>query len=102
MWIITKDKLRRFWEVHKPARSPLEDWYRVANKAKWEHINHVRRVFPSADAVEVKSGRTATVFNISWNNYRLIASIHYNRGKIFILDVLTHAEYSKGAWKEKY
>jgi len=102
MWVITKDRLRRFWEVHKPARSQLEDWYRVADKAKWETINDVRRVFPSVDAVKVKSGRTATVFNIGGNKYRLITSIHYNKGKIFILDIITHAEYSKETWKEKH
>lgn len=102
MWIVTKDKLRRFWEAHEPARSQLEDWYRMVDKAKWEHINDVRRVFPSADAVKVKSGRTVTVFNIGGNKYRLITSIHYNRRKIFILDVLTHAEYGKDNWREKY
>jgi mRNA interferase HigB len=74
----------------------------MVDKAKWEHINDVRRVFPSADAVKVKSGRTVTVFNIGGNKYRLITSIHYNRRKIFILDVLTHAEYGKDNWREKY
>jgi mRNA interferase HigB len=102
MWVVTKDRLRRFWEIHGPARSPLEDWYRVADKAKWENMSDVRRVFPTADAVKVKSGRTATVFNIGGNKYRLIASIHYNRGKVFILHILTHAEYTKDTWKEKY
>jgi mRNA interferase HigB len=65
-------------------------------------MSDVRRVFPTADAVKVKSGRTATVFNIGGNKYRLIASIHYNRGKVFILHILTHAEYTKDTWKEKY
>jgi mRNA interferase HigB len=40
-----------------------------------------------------------TVFNISGNNYRLIAAIHYNRGKIYIRHILTHAEYDFGKWK---
>ncbi len=74
----------------------------MVEKAKWDHINDVRRIFPSADAVKVKSGRTATVFNIGGNKYRLITAIHYNKKKIFILDILNHADYSKGSWKEKY
>jgi HigB_toxin, RelE-like toxic component of a toxin-antitoxin system len=37
--------------------------------------------------------------NISGNNYRLIAAIHYNRRKIYIRNVLTHAEYDLGIWK---
>jgi mRNA interferase HigB len=30
----------------------------------------------------------------------LIASIHFNRQKVYIRHVLTHAEYSKERWKE--
>ncbi len=39
------------------------------------------------------------VFNIGGNKYRLIASIHFNRGKVYIRRVLTHSEYDKGDWK---
>jgi mRNA interferase HigB len=48
----------------------------------------------------VKSGNTATVFNIVGNRYRLITAIHYNRQMIFLMMVLTHAEYSTDKWKE--
>jgi mRNA interferase HigB len=30
----------------------------------------------------------------------LIAAVHYNRRKIYIRHVLTHAEYDRGKWKE--
>jgi mRNA interferase HigB len=39
------------------------------------------------------------VFNISGNKYRLITSIHFNRRKVYVRSVLTHAEYNRGAWK---
>ena len=51
--------------------------------------------YPHADQV----GKF-TVFNIGGNKYRLIAVIHYNRGKVFVRHVLTHAEYDEGNWKE--
>lgn len=41
------------------------------------------------------------MFNIGGNKYRLIAAIHYNRGKIYVRNVLTHAVYDRGGWKEK-
>jgi mRNA interferase HigB len=41
-----------------------------------------------------------TVFDIGGHKYRLIASIHYNTGKVYVRDVLTHAEYDKGGWKK--
>jgi Uncharacterized protein conserved in bacteria len=38
-------------------------------------------------------------FNIGGNKYRLIASIHFNRNKIYIRHILSHAEYDQGDWK---
>jgi mRNA interferase HigB len=40
------------------------------------------------------------VFNIGGNKYRLIAAVHFNRRKVYVRHVLTHAEYDKGKWKE--
>jgi mRNA interferase HigB len=47
----------------------------------------LRTLFPSADQVG-----NLTVFNIGGNKARLIAAIHYNRHRIYIRAVLTHAE----------
>ncbi len=41
-----------------------------------------------------------TVFNIGGNKVRLIAALQYNRGKVYLRAILTHAEYNAGAWKE--
>jgi mRNA interferase HigB len=48
----------------------------------------------------VDSVGNKTVFNIGGNKYRLIASIHFNRKKVYIRRILTHVEYDKGAWKQ--
>jgi len=40
------------------------------------------------------------VFNIKGNDYRLIVAIRYDTGIIYIKDLLTHADYDKGAWKD--
>ncbi len=53
-------------------------------------------MFPHADQVG-----GLTVFNIGGNKARLVAAIHYNRRKVYIRAVLTHAEYDAGKWKEK-
>jgi len=57
-------------------------------------------VFRSADEVKVASHRTVVVFNIAGNPYRWVAAIHYNLGKVFVLMLLTHAQYGKGRWKD--
>jgi mRNA interferase HigB len=55
----------------------------------------LRAIFPSADQVDKLS-----VFNIGGNKVRLIAAIHYNRNRIYVRSVLTHAEYDEQSWKE--
>ncbi len=66
-------------------------WQVVVKTAQWRNLVEVRKVFPSADAVKVVSGRQVTIFNIGGNKYRLICGIHYNRGIIFMLRFMTHA-----------
>lgn len=59
----------------------------------------MRQQYSHADAVETASG-TRTVFNIKGNDYRLIVGINYRASRIYIKDLLTHAEYDRGRWKE--
>lgn len=111
MRIIKKNKLHDFFREHRQGTAPLLRWYEVAKKAHWKKFADVRETFPSADAVPVESGRTAVVFNIKQNDYRLITAVHYERtvrdgsaerllkGKIFLFFFLTHAEYDKQIWK---
>ena len=61
----------------------------------FSNFAELRAVFPTADQV----GKL-TVFNIGGNKVRLITAIHYNRRKIYLRAVLTHAEYDEGRWKE--
>lgn len=82
-------------EEHGDIGVPLDAWYRIAKKAEWKNLMEVRREMPSADAV----GKFM-VFNIKGNAYRLVSEINYRTGRSFLRHVLTHAEYSKGAWKE--
>jgi len=99
MNIISRKRIRDFAARHPDAGTGLELWYRVTRAARWVNIRDVRLVFPAADAVAVKSGNTVTVFNIGGNKYRLVAAIHYNAGRVYVLRILTHTEYDKGAWK---
>ncbi len=62
----------------------------------------MRMTFPHADAAVVRSGNTVTIFNIGGNEFRLIVSIKYKWGVIYIRDFLTHAQYSRNAWKKKH
>ena len=95
MHIISRKALREFWESHPDAESPLMRWYKIVSKTDFKDFVELRKTFPTADLVN-----NLVVFNIGGNNYRLITSIHFNRGKLYIRDILTHAEYDKGNWKK--
>src|SRR5947207_11016658 len=100
MRVITRKRIREFAGRHRDAAEPLQQWFRLVRAAEWKNLHDVRRVYPHADAVTVASGNTVTVFNICGNKYRLIAAIHYNRQRVYVLRLLRHAEYSKGFWKD--
>jgi mRNA interferase HigB len=95
MHIITRKRLNEFAEKHPDDKISLLRWYKLMQKATPQSFAELRATFPTADKV----GKL-TVFNIGGNNLRLIAAIHYNRQKVYIRAVLTHAEYDQGKWKE--
>ncbi len=95
MHVISKKKLREFWEKHPNAEPNLQSWYKITNKANWQNFAQLRRAFSSADLV----GKF-TVFNISGNKYRLITLVDYQYQEVYIRHVLTHAEYDKENWKK--
>ena len=83
------------------ARKWIENWCSIAKEVQWRNIQEVRATYPSADTVAVDSGSKVVVFNVSGNDFRLIVAIHYNRGIVYTLRFLTHAEYSKDKWKRE-
>jgi mRNA interferase HigB len=95
MHIISKKKLREFWAENLKSKLPLEAWHQIARKANWRNFGEVKATFASADRV----GRFV-VFDIGGNKFRLIAAIHFNRGKLYVRHVLTHADYDTGKWKQ--
>ena len=101
MRIIGESSLKAWARRYPDAATWLKNWARVVQGAEWENLSEVRTSYPHADGVKVKSGRDATVFNVAGNKYRLITAIHYNRGVIFTMMFLTHAEYSKDSWKDR-
>src|SRR5436190_12933033 len=100
MRIIKPARLREFAATFPQAASALERWLKLVESANWASLVDIRRVFRSADEVKVASGRVVVIFNIKGNDLRLITAIHYNRRKVFVMLLLTHAEYSRNRWKE--
>ena len=96
MDVISKRKLRVFYENNAQAKLPLTEWYYKMRESKAENIHQLRALFNSVDSVN-----RYTIFNIGGNNYRLITAIHYNFERCYIRACWTHAEYSKKSNQDK-
>jgi mRNA interferase HigB len=95
MHLISKKALREFWRRHPESEPSLSRWFKIVDSSNFETLDELRATFPSADRVG-----SLVVFNVGGNNYRVVTSVHFNRGKIYIRHVLTHREYDRGRWKE--
>ena len=95
MHIITRKRLNEFAAKYPNAEPGLAHWYRTLRPATVHSFMELRALFPSADHV----GKL-TVFNIGGNTARLIAAIHYNRQRVYVRAILTHADYDEDKWKE--
>jgi mRNA interferase HigB len=86
---------------HLKAARYLETWRKVVRAAGWLSLPDLRRTYPSADTVRVKSGRQVIVFNVCGNDFRLIVAMHFDRQIVYTLRFMTHVEYSKEKWKDR-
>jgi len=94
MYVISRKALRLFWERHPGSKAALVRWHQIVSRTDFTSFAALRKTFPNADKVD-----DLVVFNIGGNKYRLIAAVHFNRGKVYVRHVLTHHEYDQGAWK---
>jgi mRNA interferase HigB len=97
--VIARRTLKEAARKHSGISTGLDTWFQIAKRASWKSLEDIRKTYPKADGVGVGK-RTYIVFDIGGNKFRLIVKIEYAYRKIFVKHVLTHAEYSKGEWKQ--
>ena len=91
MHIVAVKTLRSFWENHPDAEQPLLAWHSMAKHAEWRTPADIKADYRSASSV----GNSRVVFNIKGNQVRLIVLVEYQKGRLFIRFVGTHAEYDR-------
>jgi mRNA interferase HigB len=104
MNVISRRKLRVFYEARGDRRrhaQAFEDWFKLARKASWHSFQDAKALFGQTDvARDTASRRTATIFDIRGNKYRIITLIDYVRQTVLIMYVLDHEEYDRNKWKD--
>lgn len=101
MHILSWGKIREFIDRHQEGHVSMKTWFDCLASRQYKDFNDLRSVFPSVDRVRLKSGQERYVFNVAGNKYRVICSIHFNRSKVYVRFVLTHAEYDRETWKNE-
>lgn len=93
MWVISRKKLKDFWETppYEDSEEQLKAWYSEVNKEEWNNPNDIKAKYRSASIV----GNNRVVFNICGNKYRIIVAIHYEAHIVKIRFIGTHKQYNK-------
>lgn len=91
MRILSLQTIKSFYEQPAcgEAKIPLTAWYGFVLKASWSSPAEVKADFGTASML--RNGRVA--FNIAGNKYRLVTSINYPHGILFIKFIGTHKQY---------
>lgn len=94
MHVITKKRIIEAKNKYPNCASALDGWYAVVNKNHFFNFAELKQTFNSVDKVNNKY-----VFDIGGNKLRLIASIHFDRQKLYIRAILDHKEYDAEMWR---
>jgi mRNA interferase HigB len=89
--IVSRKKLRNFWEKYPESEETLKTWYKVAMKADWTSSNNIKSQYRNASIV----GNNKVVFNICGNKYRLIVKFNYEMQWAWIRFIGTHSDYDR-------
>ena len=90
MRVISRKKMRQFWENHPEARQSLQAWYADLKHANWKKPSDIKSVYQTASFIS----NNRVVFNIKGNKYRIVVVIEYLFGIVFIRYIGTHQEYN--------
>ena len=89
MQVVALRTLKRFWERHPQAETPLRTWHSLVSQAEWTGPTSIRAQFRSADFV----ADNRVIFDIGGNKFRLVAHVSYEYKAVLVKFVGTHNEY---------
>ena len=96
MRVISKMALRDFWTLHPESKSILEAWFGKATRCDAVSFPELGQTFNGADYVD-----GYTIFDVGGNRYRIASAILYDKQRIYVRAVMSHAEYDRSNWRKK-
>jgi len=89
MRIIAVSYLRSFWGKYPDAEQHLKSWVDEVKKANWSQPAEIKEQYRSASILKNRR----VVFNIKGNDYRLVVSVAYRVGIVYVKFIGTHRQY---------
>jgi mRNA interferase HigB len=96
MRVISKKPIREFWQCHPESKSALEEWFHKVSQLSAKSFVELRNTFNSADYVD-----GYTVFDVGGNKYRIASVVHYDKQRLYVRQMMTHAEYDRNNWRKR-
>jgi mRNA interferase HigB len=97
MRIVARRTLREFVQSlagHKDQRAlkgALDAWFDEVRKARWSNTADVKRRYATASVISSER----IVFNIKGNDYRLVVSVDFEKGIVWIKWLGNHRDYDR-------
>jgi mRNA interferase HigB len=89
MRIIAVSHLRSFWGEYPDAEQHLKSWVDEVKRANWSQPADIKKHYRSASILKNRR----VVFNIKGNDYRLVVSVAYRVGIVYVKFVGPHRRY---------
>jgi mRNA interferase HigB len=97
MRIIARRTLRTFVDKlagrkdQRAIGAAIDAWYAEVSRASWRNSGDVKRLYATASII----GADRVIFNVKGNDYRLVVSVDYGKGAVWIKWIGTHKEYDR-------
>jgi mRNA interferase HigB len=88
MRIIGQSRLIECWERLPALEEPLRIWHHLASRINWRSLTEICQTFGSVDFLRGGGDGAVVSFRIGQGDHRLIAAIHFESHRLFVLKVL--------------
>ena len=89
MKIVAIKVLREFWEIYPDAEQHLKAWLVEVRQATWAQPAGIKEKYRNVSILKNRR----VVFNIKDDHYRLVASVAYRFGAVYIKFIGMHEQY---------
>lgn len=95
MRVVSRKAIREATAKHSEWGASLNAWYKIATISDWKNFSEVRNSGRNSNIVG-----PFVVFDISHDRCRLITTIKYRWGMVYIRWILSHTEYDEKEWQK--